>query len=108
MGDHQLGACAPATGPLQMDRLLADDSELPPSLDGSSPNSHASPKGDGTRRHDAAPDSVAAEDPEEAEFPVVGIGASAGGLEALEKLFGAMPENTGLAFGVVQHLSPDF
>jgi two-component system CheB/CheR fusion protein len=108
MGDHQLGACAPATGPLQMDRLLADDSELPPSLDGSSPNSHASPKGDGTRRHDAAPDSVAAEDPEEAEFPVVGIGASAGGLEALEKLFGAMPENTGMAFVVVQHLSPDF
>jgi len=39
---------------------------------------------------------------------VVGIGASAGGLEALEKLFESMPVSTGLAFVVVQHLSPDF
>src|SRR5262245_59353088 len=39
---------------------------------------------------------------------VVGVGASAGGLEALEHLFGAMPEDTGMAFVVVQHLSPDF
>src|SRR6187455_2869058 len=39
---------------------------------------------------------------------VVGIGASAGGLEALERLFENMPVETGLAFVVVQHLSPDF
>lgn len=39
---------------------------------------------------------------------VVGIGASAGGLEALERFFRAMPPNTGLAFVVIQHLSPDF
>ena len=39
---------------------------------------------------------------------VVGIGASAGGLEALEQFFEKMPEKTGLAFVVVQHLSPDF
>jgi two-component system CheB/CheR fusion protein len=39
---------------------------------------------------------------------IVGIGASAGGLEALERLFQGMPDNTGLAFVVVQHLSPDF
>ncbi len=39
---------------------------------------------------------------------VVGIGASAGGLEALEKLFRAMPVDTGMAFVVIQHLSPDF
>jgi two-component system CheB/CheR fusion protein len=39
---------------------------------------------------------------------VVGIGASAGGLEALEQLFRAMPDDTGMAFVVVQHLSPDF
>ena len=38
---------------------------------------------------------------------VVGIGASAGGLEALERLFTGMPADTGLAFVVVQHLSPD-
>ncbi|WP_370263115.1 chemotaxis protein CheB [Limnobacter sp.] len=39
---------------------------------------------------------------------IVGIGASAGGLEALEKLFRVMPPSTGMAFVVVQHLSPDF
>ncbi|HEY6006395.1 MAG TPA: chemotaxis protein CheB, partial [Anaeromyxobacter sp.] len=35
---------------------------------------------------------------------VVGIGASAGGLEALEKLFSLMPADSGLAFVVIQHL----
>ncbi|MCA9211891.1 MAG: PAS domain S-box protein [Planctomycetales bacterium] len=39
---------------------------------------------------------------------VIGIGASAGGLEALESLFDGIPPDTGLAFVVVQHLSPDF
>ena len=39
---------------------------------------------------------------------VVGVGASAGGLEALERLFKCIPATTGMAFVVVQHLSPDF
>ncbi len=39
---------------------------------------------------------------------IVGIGASAGGLESLEQLFGELPADTGMAFVVVQHLSPDF
>jgi len=39
---------------------------------------------------------------------VVGVGASAGGLDALEQFFGAMPLQTGMAFVVIQHLSPDF
>jgi two-component system CheB/CheR fusion protein len=39
---------------------------------------------------------------------IVGVGASAGGLEALEAMFGAMPPDTGMAFVVQQHLSPDF
>jgi len=38
----------------------------------------------------------------------VGIGASAGGLEALCELFDNLPADTGAAFVVVQHLSPDF
>ncbi len=38
--------------------------------------------------------------------PVVGIGACAGGLEALKKLFAAMPADSGLAFIVVPHLDP--
>src|SRR3970040_2208381 len=39
-------------------------------------------------------------------FYVVGIGSSAGGLEALEKFFGKMTENSGMAFIVVSHLDP--
>lgn len=39
---------------------------------------------------------------------VVGIGASAGGLAALERFFAHMPADSGLAFVVIQHLSPDF
>lgn len=39
--------------------------------------------------------------------PVVCIGASAGGMEALHQLFDNLPENTGFAFIVIQHLSPD-
>ncbi len=37
-----------------------------------------------------------------------GIGASAGGLEAIESFFKSMPPDSGLAFIVVQHLSPDY
>jgi two-component system CheB/CheR fusion protein len=40
-------------------------------------------------------------------FYVVGIGASAGGLEALEKFFENMPGNSGMAFIVVTHLDPN-
>jgi two-component system CheB/CheR fusion protein len=43
-----------------------------------------------------------------ANFPIVGIGASAGGLESLERLFSRLPSTTGMAFVVLQHLSPDF
>lgn len=42
------------------------------------------------------------------EFHIVGIGASAGGLEPLEVFFKTLPTDTGMAFVVVQHLSPDF
>ncbi len=39
---------------------------------------------------------------------IVGIGASAGGLSALEQFFDNMPTDTGMAFVIIQHLSPDF
>jgi two-component system CheB/CheR fusion protein len=39
-------------------------------------------------------------------FPIVGIGASAGGLEAFEQFFSNVPGNSGMAFVVVQHLDP--
>jgi two-component system CheB/CheR fusion protein len=41
-----------------------------------------------------------------APFPIVGIGASAGGLEALEQFLRHVPERIGMAFVVVQHLDP--
>src|SRR5450759_4875077 len=40
------------------------------------------------------------------KFPIVGIGASAGGLEALEQFLGNVPENNGMAYVVIQHLDP--
>jgi two-component system, chemotaxis family, CheB/CheR fusion protein len=40
------------------------------------------------------------------DFPVVGIGASAGGLDACTKLLGALPSDNGMAFILVQHLDP--
>src|SRR5271154_7213377 len=46
---------------------------------------------------------------EAAGFPIVGIGASAGGLAAFEAFFSGMPADTdpGMAFVLVQHLAPD-
>jgi len=40
------------------------------------------------------------------KMPIVGLGASAGGLEALESFFSKMPEDTGIAFVLIVHLSP--
>src|SRR6056297_165833 len=42
------------------------------------------------------------------DFSVVGIGASAGGLEALQEFFNNTPDNPGVAFVLVQHLSPAY
>jgi PAS domain-containing protein len=51
----------------------------------------------------------AQEPPKQRGFPVVGIGASAGGLAAFEAFFKGMPpgEDPGMAFVLVQHLAPD-
>lgn len=43
----------------------------------------------------------------EINFPVVGIGASAGGLKALQEFFDHLPGDTGMAFVVIVHLAPD-
>ena len=50
---------------------------------------------------DASPEAVVA------DFPIVGIGASAGGLEAFENFFRACPADTGIAFVLIPHLDPD-
>ncbi len=58
---------------------------------------------------DAAPDKApdaAADPPLDDGFPVIAVGASAGGLEAFELLLRALPADTGMAFVMVQHLDP--
>lgn len=73
----------------------------------------------GERITEAPIDSHSARGLEEQRFPeaesnpppdlhIVGIGASAGGLEALERFFRSAPTKSGLAYVVIQHLSPDF
>jgi len=54
------------------------------------------------RRKPAAPAAPEAS----AAFPIVGIGASAGGLEALEQFLARVPPGSGMAFVIVQHLDP--
>jgi two-component system CheB/CheR fusion protein len=49
---------------------------------------------------------IAVPSTEQTAPPVVGIGASAGGLEAFKQLLGALPMDTGMAFVLVQHLEP--
>ncbi len=51
--------------------------------------------------------SESASDPVPRPRAIVGVGASAGGLAALRRFLGAMPENTGLAIVVIQHLDPN-
>src|SRR5437762_13185754 len=40
-------------------------------------------------------------------LPVVGLGGSAGSIQALQRFFAAMPADSGMAFVVVIHLSPE-
>ncbi len=61
----------------------------------------AGPAGDSLTRADGKPPRLT---PAKGRCPIVGIGASAGGLEALRVLFEAMPADTGMGFVVVQHL----
>ncbi|MCG6859915.1 MAG: PAS domain S-box protein [Chromatiaceae bacterium] len=49
---------------------------------------------------------VAAQARGRVDFPVVAIGASAGGLDAFKQFFSAMPADSGMAFVLIQHLDP--
>ena len=60
------------------------------------------------KKPDSAPVPVVAETPNVAAgFNIVGIGASAGGLEAFEQFFRTIPPDSGMAFVLVSHLDPD-
>jgi two-component system, chemotaxis family, CheB/CheR fusion protein len=55
----------------------------------------------------AAPQLNPGETETESKFPIVGVAASAGGLEAFTQLLEHLPVDTGMAFVLIQHLSPD-
>src|SRR5262252_868612 len=50
--------------------------------------------------------STAAQDHEVETFPIVGVGASAGGLEAFKRLLSTLPNNSGMGIVFIQHLNP--
>ncbi len=89
------------SGAVSEDELVVEEETQKSSI----PRSLVSHVGVASPTQDGVPDLT---EPASAQLYVVGIGASAGGLDALEQLFAAMPEDTGMAFVVVQHLSPDF
>ena len=71
------------------------------------PNKHATPRGrKSAKAANVASASTLLELPL-IEFPVVGIGCSAGGLDALESFFFHVPADSGMCFVVVQHLTPN-
>jgi two-component system CheB/CheR fusion protein len=53
-------------------------------------------------------DNTEQQDNRDALFPIVGIAASAGGLEAFTELLRHLPTNTGMAFVLIQHLAPNY
>ncbi|KPG97673.1 chemotaxis protein [Pseudomonas sp. RIT-PI-q] len=60
-----------------------------------------------TPKHSAIAPEQMARSPSTLDFPVVGIGASAGGLQAIRLFFENMPQDNGMAFVIILHLSPD-
>jgi two-component system, chemotaxis family, CheB/CheR fusion protein len=71
------------------------------------PVDRSGPGGDKARPvADASTDADEARESHPRDFPVVAIGASAGGLEALKRFFSAMPAQSGLGFVVIPHLDP--
>src|SRR5659263_398126 len=59
-----------------------------------------------TKNNAASPKTPDANGPTKKSFPIVGIGASAGGLEALETFCDHLPPAPGMAIVIIQHLSP--
>ena len=58
------------------------------------------------KQSSAIPKEAQTSDPVAQRFPIVAIGASAGGLEALEQFLSNVPETSGMAYVVIQHLDP--
>jgi chemotaxis methyl-accepting protein methylase/signal transduction histidine kinase/PAS domain-containing protein len=64
------------------------------------------PLDDQSRKLDGPSSQGVPEEGSIARFPIVGLGASAGGLQALKQFFIGMPADSGMAFVVILHLSP--
>src|SRR6202048_2941659 len=69
---------------------------------GKAPRKAGAPRPRSTRRSSPRRRSPLVRD----SFPVVGLGASAGGLDAARRLLAALPASTGMAFILIQHLDP--
>src|SRR4029077_10302548 len=65
-------------------------------------NNHGSPNGS---KSNQGPTQAAASSASK-DFPIIGVGASAGGLEAFTELLHELPKDNGMAFVFVQHLDP--
>src|SRR5689334_22934157 len=91
--------------------MSATTGDLPPmASDNDHPNSSqlpepSDPQPDAQLDRQAEP--VDAEQPPRLAFPVVGIGASAGGLEAMIEFLSAVPPDSGMAYVFIQHLPPE-
>ncbi|WP_342347611.1 chemotaxis protein CheB [uncultured Nitrospira sp.] len=91
-------------------RVRSGSSPTPSSKDSQtareSLKSSGTPKPSSPRPRSPRAKSISADTPANV-FPIVGIGASAGGLEALSRFFSSLPEESGMGFVVIQHLAPD-
>jgi two-component system CheB/CheR fusion protein len=89
------------------------ESQHQTSVDSAEPGADAGLNGGTTNGHEPVEEddrhvqSVDREQPPRLPYTVVGMGASAGGVEALSAFFDALPPATGMAFVVVQHLPPE-
>ena len=57
--------------------------------------------------NESSADPHSADRPAQSRLPVVGLGASAGGIRALKEFFASVPPQSGIAWVVILHLSPD-
>ncbi len=87
-------------------KLKTSTSRGPKEREGAGKADQASASSASSKALDASELAGAASIPPEPRFPVVGVGASAGGLEAFTALLTALPGNTGMAFVLVQHMDP--
>ena len=90
-------------GPVDGDPLLANDAA---STVAGNPTPEAGPGSQSAQAPRGQPSKPDLDPDEVSSFPVVGIGASAGGLDAYRELMEHLPPDTGMAFVLIQHLNP--